>query len=179
MAKELEVRFLNINKKKLIQKLDLLKAKKKFDYIFKTRAFDLGEDRNFIRIRDEVDKITLSHKINLPNSIESTEFEVEVGDFEKAYQFAKSLGFPEKVYLEKRRERYILNGCFIDIDTWPKIPTYVEIEGKSVELIKEVSKILDFNFDDAHKGNAFDVFRLYGVEPNNYKILTFKIEELN
>ncbi len=36
----------------------------------------------------------------------------------------------------------MLNDVEIDIDTWPMIPSYMELEGPSVEKVKEVEELL-------------------------------------
>ena len=52
----------------------------------------------------------------------------------------------------------------IDIDTWPKVPTYVELEGPSEERIKAVAQLLGFQWEDA----VFDDAR--AVIENRYNI---------
>lgn len=37
---------------------------------------------------------------------------------------------------------YVLNGVEISIDSWPMIPTYAEIEGKSDEDVTKYIKII-------------------------------------
>ena len=48
----------------------------------------------------------------------------------------------------------ILDNVEIDIDTWPYIPTYVEIEGKSVDEVENT--IAKLNLDKA-KQTSIDV----------------------
>jgi len=174
METEYEVRFLDINIEGIENKLKKIGAKKRYDNPFKIRAFFANgdDDKDFIRIRDEGDKITLCHKKTQTGSIVAEEYEIEVDDFEKAHEFLKSLNYREKVYAEKRRIHYVLDNFSIDIDIWPLIPPFVEIEGEDEEHIKQICQRLDFDYNDAHKGDAFDVYREYGIEPNRYKILS-------
>lgn len=59
------------------------------------------------------------------------EHEVVVSDFEKMNDILEKLGYKHRNYQENKRIRYILDEVEIDIDTWPLIPTYAEIEGKN------------------------------------------------
>ena len=54
--------------------------------------------------------------------------------------------------------QYVLDDVEMDIDTWPMIPTYVEIEGKSEESVLNIIKKLGIN---DKKITALDVQSLY------------------
>ena len=58
------------------------------------------------------------------------ETEIVVPSIEEANSLLEALGFSYKSYQEKRRITYLLDNHEIDIDTWPGIPTYFEVEGK-------------------------------------------------
>lgn len=175
MECEYEIRFLEIDAKELQNKLKSLGAKFVYDDLFKIRSFWTFEnnDRDYIRIRNENDKIILTHKKTKANSIRAEEYEVEVNSIKKAVEFVKSLGYKDKMTLEKRRIKYELDGASIDIDFWPKIPCYVEVEGDSEEHIRKVCSKLGFDYDKGHKGDAGDVFRKYGLDIDNMDKLVF------
>lgn len=50
------------------------------------------------------------------------------------------------VYIKKTKE-YRLGDIEFDIDTWPMIPTYLEIEGKNKEQVAEMIKKLEIDKD--------------------------------
>ena len=78
----------------------------------------------------------------------------EVSSFEETNKMLNELGYASHTYQENKRTRYILDNVEIDIDTWPYIPTYVEIEGKSVDEVENtISKL---NLDKA-KQTSIDV----------------------
>lgn len=52
----------------------------------------------------------------------------------------KELGYDPKGFQENRRIQYTFNGVEIDIDFWPLIPTYLEIEGNTEEEVLGFSK---------------------------------------
>ena len=74
------------------------------------------------------------------------------------------LGYTAHTYQENKRIRYILNGVELDIDFWPYIPPYLEIEGKDEESVKEMIKLLEV---DESKITSIDV---QGVFKNFYNI---------
>ena len=59
---------------------------------------------------------------------------------------------------DDKRIQYILDDVEIDIDTWPKIPTYLEIEGKDKESVNKIIKKLNI---DESKISTLDVQSLY------------------
>lgn len=72
MSKEIEVKFLNIDKQKVISKLEAIGAVKIHDEILLRRcAYNLPIPRknSWVRIRDEGEKVTMSFKRVRENSI--------------------------------------------------------------------------------------------------------------
>lgn len=108
--------------------------------IFKKRNiydFKPVDPNKWIRLRSNGDVVTLTlKKLEDRNSIEGTkELEIEVSSFEQTDAILNELGYHSRTYQENRRISYILDDVEIDIDTWPLIPTYAELEGKNKEDI--------------------------------------------
>ena len=82
------------------------------------------------------------------------------------------LGYRYRNYQENRRITYILNEVEIDIDFWPMIPPYVEIEGKSEKKVNEIIELLKL---DREKITTYDVTSIYN---EIYNIDILKIKEL-
>lgn len=59
----------------------------------------------------------------------TTEIETPVGDFQATAEILRSLGLREVRYQENYREEWRLADVVFDIDTWPDLPTFLEIEG--------------------------------------------------
>jgi adenylate cyclase class 2 len=161
---EIEVKFLNINQEKIEQKLLNLGAKKIYDRMFKRIVFDypnlsLDNEGAYLRLRDEVDKITLTYKRRIGmgdgviNDKGMEEIEIEVDDFENSSRILLKLGFIEKLSEEQRRVHYELNNVSFDIDIWPLLDPYLEIEANSWDEIDKAIKLL-------------------GLDPNDKKIFT-------
>ena len=74
-----------------------------------------------------------------------------------------------------KRIKYLLDDVNIDIDSWPLIPTYAEIEGKSEEEVKKIIAKLEI---DSSKITTMDVtsiyMEIYGIDILKIKNLEFK-----
>ena len=183
---EIEVKFLDINPKKIEKKLKNIGAQKVFDDLYRRKVFDYPDLRldkagSWIRLRDERDKVTLAFKQRIGiGADEKThdksmeEIEVEVSDFDKTAEILLKAGFIQKHYVENRRIRYQLDDIEFDIDFYPLIEPYLEIEAPSWEKINEVISLLGFNPEDKKIFSAYQIYELKGINFNDYKEVTFK-----
>lgn len=183
---EIEVKFLNIDPVLIENKLKEIGAKKVFEKLYKRRVFDYPDLRldkagAWLRLRDEGDKITLTFKqrIGMGKNAESNdksmeEIEVEVNDFEKTAQMLLRAGFIEKHYVENKRIRYQLDDIEFDIDFFPGLEPYLEIEAVSWEKIDEAIALLGFNKEDKKIFSTYQIYELKGVDCNDYKEVTFE-----
>ncbi len=104
----------------------------------------------WLRVRDEKDKITMSFKLVNGDKIQDQkEICLKIDNFDEGVLFLKSIGCEQKAFQESRRELWSLNDVEIMIDEWPYLEPYVEIEGKSEEEVKLVSKKLGFDYSQA------------------------------
>ncbi len=75
----------------------------------------------------------------LPGPMKSREeLEVEVSDSETTAGMLAMLGFVRILRYEKRRESWQWRGCCIELDTPPHIGLFIEIEGPSEDVIRQV-----------------------------------------
>ena len=182
---EIEVKFLNIDTDLIIKKLEDLGAKKIFDQLYRRRVFDypdwrLDKDSSWLRLRDEGEKITLAFKkrinpgLNGLNDQGMEEREIEVSDFEKTADILLSIGFVEKHYVENRRIRYVLDDIEFDIDFYPQLEPYLEIEASSWEKIEEAIKLLSLDSSDKKIFSATQVYSQSGINVDDYQKITFE-----
>lgn len=184
MQTELEVKFLDIDPEKLRQLLqengatlvhaERLMRRKTMDYPDRR----LEKTGGWVRVRDEGDKITFSYKRVVDRGIEGTkEISVLVDDFEKSCAILEAVGFEVKSYQETKRERWDLDGVEVTIDTWPWIPTFVELEGLTEEALKTAAGKLGLSWNEANFSSVDYAFQKYYdisiAEINNTKIVTF------
>ena len=132
-------------------------------------------ENEWIRLRDNGNHVTLTYKKIEEDCIDGTkELEIKVSDFERTNQLLNILGYKPKAYQENRRIRYILDEVEIDIDFWPLIPAYMEIEGKTIEEIKKIEKIMDIDKSKITSLNCKDIYlKNYGIDIDNIKELKF------
>lgn len=194
MQEEIEVKFLDINHDELRSRLlsigaDCLHPKR----LMKRAIIDYPDRRmqntsntgwGWVRVRDEGDKVTCTYK-HISNDANQTvhEIEYEVSSYDKAVELFETIGLKNHSEQETRRETWEVGGVEVVLDEWPWIPPYIEIEGPSVDAIRDVATKLGFDWGDVFPGNADHVYRKYypkmdaeeSVSDMNY--LTFAGEE--
>jgi adenylate cyclase class 2 len=179
MHTEFEVRVLEIDADKIIKKLDELHATFLWDKIQRRYVYDLipKVENKWIRLRTNGDKTTLTIKNVATSNIDGTqELEIVVDDFDRTNLLLKELGYEARSYQENRRIQYDLNGVEIDIDTWPKMPTYMEVEGSSEEAVYNALSALDINKEDCTSLDVESLYYQYGIDIKNIKELKFEEE---
>ena len=86
----------------------------------------------------------------------------------------RKIGLQERNYQENKRHQFLLNGVEVDIDCWPLIPAYLEIEGESEEEIKKVASLLELNYSKAITMDVTDIYnKIYNIDILNIKVLKF------
>jgi len=177
MHTEIEVRILDINVEEIKKKLAEIGAEKVAEKDQRRYVYDSGKEHSFVRLRDEGNKVTLTFKERKTFEIDSTkEIEVVVEDFDKTHQLLLSLGLKLVTYQENKRESYLFNNVEIEIDTWPRIPTYIEVEGKSKEDVEKIVKLLGFTMEQTTALSVKHIYENYGIDLHEIKELKFENE---
>ncbi len=184
---EIEVKFLNIDPNSIDKKLKSLGAERIFERLYRRRVFDypdlrLDKQGAWLRIRDEGDKVTMSYKQRLgmkdreasQNDKSMEEIETTVGNFEKMAEIMLKIGLTEKFYQENRRIRYMLKDIEFDIDFWPELEPYLEIEAPSWEKVNEGIRLLGLEPGDKKIMSSTQIYGLKGIVDTDYKEMTFK-----
>lgn len=184
---EIEVKFLNIDAGEMQRKIAAIGAAKKGEYFQRWRVFDypdwrLDKKGAWLRLRDEGDgRITLTFKQRLgiashdgdANDAGMEEIEVHVDDFEKIAAMFMKIGFVEKHYAEKKRVRWEKDSIMFDIDTYPELKTYLEIEAPSWGKIGEAIKWLGLDAEEKKIFSANQAYALKGIEVADYTRIAF------
>ena len=183
---EIELTFIDVDTEALEQKLKDLGAQKVGDFHYRRVVFDypdfrLDKQAAWVRLRDEGDKVTFTFKQRLGNNLRNTltgdegmyESETIVSDFSATRDILLKIGLIEKMYQENKRTRYILDGVECDIDTWPLLDPYLEVEGPSWNEVNTVVEKLGLKPEDGKKFSTNQIYRLKGLDDRNYTKLTF------
>lgn len=176
MHTEIEIRILEVDKEKLEEKIKKVNGEFVYEYYQRRYVYDTNpkKDKQWFRLRDTGKEVTLTYKNIEKNSIDGTkELEIEVDDFENTHLMMEKLGYEAKAYQENKRTRYMLDGVEIDIDSWPLIPTYVELEGPSAEAVYQVLEKLELSKEKAIAIGVKEIFANYGIDLDTIVELKF------
>lgn len=181
---ELEVRFLEIDQKELSKKLLALGAKdlgEDFleEIIFYDKNLEWKKEMKLVRLRKTKKGTDLAFKHHPGfGTMNTTEIEFQVPDFDNAKLFLEAIGLVGFRHQEKRRHTFTYEDVVIDFDTWPTLPTYVEIEGHSEEDLKNMAAKLELPWDKMiDKSAAYVIEHYYNIPVRSLSFFTFdKIE---
>lgn len=181
---EFEVQILEINTDKIISKLRQLGAEEKDEVFQKRYVFDIqclnsvdpGKG-TWVRLRNSDNKTTLTYKDRNGIGVADTqEIELEVEDFDKMKEILSKLNcFTGQYYQENKRKKFLLNNIEFCFDSWPLIPTFLEIEAKSEEMVKEGMRLVGLeNYEYSNYG-LINIYKKYGVDVHDFKELSFNL----
>jgi predicted adenylyl cyclase CyaB len=171
--KEIEIKIIQIDRKKVEDNLATLGAAKTFDGDVETWFFDFQDDsitraRNLLRLRRIGDKTDLTFKkfVESESAKVRDEYEVSISDFEPMRLILESVGLFSTKRMEKHRTSYVLkSGVEVDIDKYAgeysHIPELLEIEGKDVETVHLLAKLLGFHPEECRSWTTFDLIDYY------------------
>lgn len=139
-------------------------------------AHSFGINPNkWIRLRETDDLTTIATKNILEKKVEENrqpvlETEIDVSSISQANELLEQLGFAYRNYQEKRRITFILNDVEVDIDFWPLIPPYMEIESTD-EKIDEIINLLNLKDYEIVSCNTEEIYNKYNLNIYNYREL--------
>jgi adenylate cyclase class 2 len=168
MQTEIEAKFLEIGAQEIRGKLNALGAKLiHAEHVMKRKNYDfqdlrLAEKNGWMRVRDEGDKVTLTYKqVDNLTIHGSKEVAVEVSDFDKTCAILEAVGLISKSYQETKRETWELDGAQVTIDTWPWIPTFLEIEAADEKIVEDIAEKLGLEIKNALRGSSITAYKHY------------------
>lgn len=164
MKHEYEATFLNIDVAALQNRLTELGAARSLPRTLLTRKIfesDNLDDGQWVRLRDEGARSTLTLKqVTDAGSIEGTkEIETEVGDLHAMADILRRVGLREVRYQENYREEWQWGEVAFDFDTWPDLPTYVEIEGPDEASVRQAAAALGLDYAEARFGSVDEIYK--------------------
>jgi len=184
MQTEIEAKWLNIDIDEIRGKLksigavcvcpERLMVRRTYDYPDR-RLDKIG---GWIRVRNEGNKTTLSYKQLNDRTLHGTkEVSVSVDDFNRTCSFLDVIGMESKSFQETKRESWKLGNAEIELDTWPWIPSFVEIEASDEIELKAVAEKLGLDYTNALHGSVElayqDVYDVTEKEIDNWEEILF------
>jgi adenylate cyclase class 2 len=174
MAHEIETKILGVDTAKLEARLEALGAKQiqKIRLVvdwFRTKNSQEGQDPWFLRIRSYSDgkvEVTWKGKSDvLGVSRKHKEINFTVSDASAAKDLFEQIGMEQYAHQEKDRISWNLKDWQLDLDQYPGMPAYLEIEGPSEESIKEAIEVLDLKaFKTSSEGERLLIQNEYNLD---------------
>ncbi len=182
MKPEIEAKFLDVDPDAIRAELKKLGASLVFpEHLTRQKVFDypdfrLDKDFSWLRLREENGRITLTLKKWKKDGgvdgmgeiafgvgpVESPAGELYGADsFEDAEELLLAIGLGVKSSQMKKRELWKLGDVECMIDTWPWIPSFLEIEGKTEKDVRDAVDSLHLKWENAIFGGVAGIYRLY------------------
>ena len=176
MIHEYEVKVLDLDVESIRSKLKELGAQFVGSKMSRRYVYDFSpvKANSWVRLRDEGGVSTLCIKEILDDSIEGTkELETVVSDFDATHSILEKLGYSARAYQENKRESWALDGVRIEIDFWPMIPAYLEIEADSKQEVDFMIEKLGVSDLELTSENTNKVYARYGINLHEITDLRF------
>ena len=176
MNPECEVRVLDIDVDEICKKLEEFGAEKTGEYDQKRYVYDVipKEEGKFIRLRTNGLKTTLTYKDKKYTSMSSTkELELEIEDFDKAHMLLTAAGLNIDKYVENKRISYKYSDVEFDIDCYPMIPPYMEIEASDEDTVNEYISKLGLSDHEATFDSLKKIYAKYDIDFYSMKEIKF------
>jgi adenylate cyclase class 2 len=166
MHPEIEGKWLNIDLDEMRERLRAAGVRLEQPERRMTRSvFDfpdgrLNQKNGWARVRDEGDKITMSYKqLNDRSATGTHEVNLTVDNYENACHFLQELGLEQQATQQTSRESWKLGDVEIELDTWPWIPSFIEIEAESEELLRVTAEKLGLDYAQVLHGSVEIVYQ--------------------
>ena len=140
------------------------------------KKFMINENK-WLRLRRSNDKVMLTskhilekNKNNFQNVVET---EIEVSSLEETNLLLESLGLAKRSYQEKIRYSYKYKSAEIEIDIWPLLKPYIEIECDDENTINEVVELLGVSDKEIVSLNTEQLYKRINIDVHSMSELKF------
>jgi adenylate cyclase class 2 len=69
------------------------------------------------------------------------------------------LGMTEVRYQENYREEWVWEDVAFDFDTWPGLPTFVEVEGPDENSVRRAAAAVGLDYSKARFGSVDEIYK--------------------
>ncbi|WP_223865042.1 class IV adenylate cyclase [Streptomyces sp. 5-10] len=133
----------------------------------------------WMRLRDTGAVTTLCVKQISTDAVDGThETEVTVDNFEETNALLGLMGVTPRSYQENRRTSYTLGAVRLEVDEWPLIPPYLEIEADDEPQVWATAEALGFDRERLTSVNTTNVYDRYGIDLDAITDLRFESPRL-
>ncbi len=170
--KEHEIKVLDVDVEKLMGSLDKIRAKKVYDDVRTIIALDTS-DRLFLNKKDKLIRVTDEGNIKVTMHVNQSKPELkEVIKFKtsrlkETMDFFHEMGLDPISKVKAKRISYELGRIDFDIDKFPAIPAFLEIDTEDLEkegyTVGTLLKALDLENNKVVVMGTEDIHRLYGI----------------
>lgn len=173
MPQEIETKVLDIDPTVVEARLRNIKGEKLLssritvDWFWEPGTL-LGEEPWFLRVRSysngkvEITWKGKSEKMDVAR--QHTEINILVDSHEKTCDFFEAIGLVRYAHQEKDRSSWKLGNVQVDVDTYPDMPSYLEIEGPSEQSIQEAITTLQLqSHKTSNEGERILITNEYGL----------------
>ncbi|MFI7525773.1 class IV adenylate cyclase [Nocardia salmonicida] len=165
MKHEYEATFLAIDVDSVRARLEALGATLALPRTLLTRKIFDGDTLPagaWVRLRHEGTRttLTLKHVTDSSTIDGTTEIETVVGDLDSMGEILVAIGLKEVRYQENYREEWRLGDVYFDLDTWPDLPTFLEVEGPDEASVRRAAANLGLDYSQAKFGSVDTIYRL-------------------
>lgn len=175
MKTEIEAKFLDVDFDDVRTKLKQAGAVCERPMRLMRRAIIQNEATGrdgYLRLRDEGDRVTLTHKHFTSLSIDGAkEVEVIVSEFDGMRHILEAGGLKVISLQESKRETWQLGDTEIVLDEWPWLRPYIEIEAESESMIAAAAEKLGFDMAEAVYGDVMVAYRAQYPQLRNNKTI--------
>lgn len=179
--KEHEIKVLDVNVDDLTKRLEEIGAKKVYDDVRTIIALDT-KDKHFLNEEDKLIRVTDEGSIKVTMHVNQSKPDIKAGIKFKASRLKETMDFFHEMGLDPISEvkapriSYELGKIDFDIDKFPAIPHFLEIDIENIEeegytldsLLKslnlENNKVVVMGTEGIHKFYNIDYFEVY--KPN-------------
>lgn len=176
--KEHEIKVLDVNMEELEEKLKELGAEKVYDDMRTIFAIDT-KDRMFLNEKDKLIRVTDEGSIKVTMHVNQSKPDIKEGIKFKTSRLKETMDFFHEMGLDPiskvkhHRISYELGDIDFDIDKFPAIPAFLEIDTENLEkegytldeLLEKLNlkdnKIVVMGTEDIHKLYDVDYFDVY------------------
>ena len=166
--KEIEIKILEIDKIRIIEKIKELNAVMVFDGELVNTYFDyedcsLEKKGKHLRLREKGKntEITLKENFSKVTAKIADEYKITFLEREDAKKILAGMGLVVNIQVRKYRTSFHLGDIAFEIDEIPGIPPLLEIEAPDMDTIEKYVKYFGYNMSDAKPWSFREVMQYY------------------